>query len=127
MKYLYFLLSVILLSCNNQHQQVTAPVPVIDGEFWRIGEAPDLDSLNGPDADKQHVVDHGFVKDHSGTWHLWACMRGTKVGRLLYEWEGQSLTDGKLWQKKGVVARAEAAWGEQVRDGVEQIQAPYFR
>lgn len=127
MKYLYFLLSVILLSCTNQPRQVTAPVPVIEGEFWRIGEAPDLDSLNGPDSDKQHVVDHGFVKDNNGTWHLWACMRGTKVGRLLYEWEGHSLTDGKLWQKKGVVARAEAAWGEQVRDGVEQIQAPYFR
>ncbi len=127
MKYIYFFIWPVLCFCSGPSRQATAPVPVIDGEFWRIGTAPDLDSLNGPDPGNQHVVDHGFVKDSNNTWHLWACMRGTSVGRLLYEWEGQSLSDRKLWQQKGVVARADASWGEQVRDGVEQIQAPYFR
>ena len=108
------------------HSVGKGPVPSIDGEFWRLAPAPDLDSLNGADPDKQHVVDHGFIKDENGNWQLWACIRGTRIGRLLYGWEGRSLTAGGTWQQKGVVARAEAEWGEQVRNGVEQIQAPYF-
>lgn len=126
MRYLTLLI-IVLVGCKQTPEVPTAPVPVIDGAFWRIGEAPDLDSLNGPDLKKQHVVDHGFVKDVNGKWHLWACMRGTKVSRLLYGWEGESLTDGKLWNQVGVVARALPEWNEQVSEGREQIQAPYFR
>jgi len=100
-------------------------VPTIEGPFWRIGEAPDLDSLNGPDLDRQHVVDHGFIRDNNGKWHLWACIRGTRVGRLLYAWEGNSLSDQNIWNQKGVVARASEAWGEKV-EPAEQMQAPYF-
>ena len=102
------------------------PTPAIDGAFWRIGAAPDLGPLNGEPRSKQHVVDHGFVKDEQGDWHLWACIRGTKVGRLLYEWQGESLTDGQLWEQKGVVARASEEWGEQAEEGNEKMQAPYF-
>ncbi len=127
MKYLLIIFISIFFSCKQDSEQETAPVPVIDGEFWRIGAAPDLDSLNGPDLSRQHVVDHGFVKDNEGKWHLWACIRGTKVSRLLYGWEGESLTDGKLWDQVGVVARASSEWNEQVSNGREQIQAPYFR
>ena len=119
---------VFLYSCGGQSDKETAPVPVIDSDFWRIGDAPDLDSLNGDDLSKQHVVDHGFIKDNNEKWHLWACMRGTKVSRLLYGWEGNSLTDGELWDQVGVVGRAQAAWGEQIADdGRETMQAPYFR
>lgn len=115
-----------LLFCHSLlfAQEAIPHMPVIDGEFWRIGEAPDLDSLNGDPLNKQHVVDHGFVKDKSGTWHLWACMRGTKVGRLLYGWEGKSL-EGELWQQTGIKARASAEWGEKT-ESQEQMQAPYF-
>lgn len=123
---LLILVLTIIMSCTSQQQETEAPIPVIDGEFWRIGAAPDLDSLNGPDAAKQHVVDHGFVKDRNGQWHLWACMRGTKVSRLLYAWEGSSLTDQKLWAQKGVIARAQAEWGEQKNGDRETMQAPYF-
>ena len=100
-------------------------IPMIDGEFWRIGEAPNLDSLNGKDPERQDVVDHGFIKDIKGKWHLWACIRGTKVGRLLYGWEGKSLEGGGLWEQTGIKARAEISWGEKVKPQ-EQIQAPYF-
>lgn len=120
------LILLLLMGCTPQSQDTAAPVPIIDGDFWRIGAAPDLDSLNGPEPSKQHVVDHGFVKDRNGKWHLWACMRGTKVSRLLYAWEGNSLTDGQLWEQKGVIARAQTEWGEQKNGVRETMQAPYF-
>lgn len=125
-RYLILLIAFYSYACTSETHGTTAPVPVIDGDFWRIGAAPDLDSLNGPDPSKQHVVDHGFVKDESGRWHLWACMRGTKVSRLLYAWEGASLTDGVLWEQKGIAARALPEWNEQKEGDREQMQAPYF-
>jgi beta-fructofuranosidase len=107
------------------HAQTPVPhTPVIEGESWRICESPDLDSLNGPDLSKQHVVDHGFIQDATGKWHLWACIRGTRVGRLLYGWEGESLEDGP-WTHTGIKARADTTWGEQ-KGEQESIQAPYF-
>jgi len=77
--------------------------PVIESQWWRICEMPALGELQGPVADRQHIVDHGFVQAEDGTWQLWACMRGTSVGRLLYGWEGRSLVDGP-WKPLGVVA-----------------------
>jgi hypothetical protein len=85
---------------------------------------PDLHELAGPDPERQHVVDHGFVLAENGKWQLWACIRGTAVSRLLYGWEGESLADGP-WEPRGVVARARAEYGEQA-DGSEKIGAPYF-
>ena len=86
---------------------------------------PDLGELNGPDPRKQHIVDHGFIRDAQGRWQLWACLRGVKVGRLLYRWEGLALEEGP-WVQKGIAARADARFGESVKEGVESIQAPYF-
>ncbi len=86
--------------------------------------APDLDSLNGPDPGRQHVVDHGFIQADDGSWQLWACMRGTKVGRIFYGWSGESLT-GPAFSDLGIVARADSSYGEQVLPE-EKIQAPFF-
>ena len=97
--------------------------PVIESVWWRICEAPDLGKLNGPDPNRQHVIDHGFIQAENGEWQLWACMRGTAVGRLLYGWEGKSLEEGP-WEPAGIKARAQAEFGEQVDP--EKIQAPYF-
>ncbi|MCU0917908.1 MAG: hypothetical protein MUC88_25600 [Planctomycetes bacterium] len=72
---------------------------------------PDLGDLRGPETKKQHIVDHSFLRRPDGKWTLWACIRGAGPGRLLYGWEGESLTSGP-WHPLGVVARAEAAWGE---------------
>lgn len=101
-------------------------VPVLSGEPWKICNMPDLGELNGPDPSKQHIVDHGFVQDDYGTWHLWACMRGTAVGRLLYAWEGASLHDIP-WKARGIAARALPEWNERIKkNGEESIQAPHF-
>jgi hypothetical protein len=86
---------------------------------------PDLGELNGPEPQRQHVVDHGFMQTPDGRWQLWACIRGTAVSRLLFGWEGDSLESGP-WAEQGVVARADTRYGEVSRDGVEQIGAPFF-
>jgi hypothetical protein len=116
----------IFLICLNAIAQNSTPqghIPVIDSGWWRICTMPDLDSLNGPDPERQHIVDHGFLQRPDGSWLLWACMRGTAPGRILYGWEGTSLTEGP-WQSIGVVARAQQEWGEKTNP--ETIQAPYF-
>lgn len=116
---------VCFLNALSFAQSPIPHIPVIEEESWRICEAPNLDSLNGEDLSRQHVVDHGFIKNISGKWHLWACIRGTKIGRLLYGWEGESLEDG-LWRPTGIKARADTLWGEQ-KSEQESIQAPYFK
>lgn len=98
--------------------------PVPFGEKRVIAEMPDLGELAGPEARKQHIVDHGFIEGKDGKWTLWACLRGTKPGRILYGWQGDSLLQGP-WQGVGVVARAEAAFGEKTQPA-ETIQAPHF-
>ncbi|MFO7934450.1 MAG: hypothetical protein R6U78_10250 [Bacteroidales bacterium] len=117
---LHLLILTLLSGCSGQR----VPVPVLEGESWRICHAPDPDSLNGPDPSRQHVVDHGFVKDREGTWHLWACIRGTAAGRILYGWRGESLA-GSPFIESGIAARADSSWGEQVVPE-EKIQAPFF-
>ncbi len=98
--------------------------PVVVSDWSRICEMPDLGPLAGPVATKQQVVDHGFVRNSDGRWTLWACVRGTKVGRLLYGWEGDSLERGP-WPPRGIVARAESRFGEKTTPE-ESIQAPFF-
>lgn len=88
-------------------------VPEIVGEAWRICEMPELGALRGPIPENQHVVDHSFLRRPDGTWLLWACIRGTAAGRILYGWEGESLTRGP-WKPIGITAEADAAWGENV-------------
>lgn len=107
-------------ACN----RAKVPVPVLEGDPWRICHAPDLDSLNGPDPARQHVVDHGFIRADDGSWQLWACMRGTRVGRIFYGWTGESLS-GQVFSELGIVTRADSSYGEQVLPE-EKIQAPYF-
>jgi beta-fructofuranosidase len=103
----------------------TKLTPVIDSEWWRICDMPDLGELQCPDPEKQHIVDHGFILAANGKWQMWACIRGTAAGRLLYGWEGASLETGP-WKPLGVTARADSSFGEQVYPE-ESIQAPYFR
>jgi hypothetical protein len=110
-------------------QEKIPRVPVITSDWWRICEMPDLGELNGPDPKKQHVVDHGFIMADNGKWQLWACIRGTAISRLLYRWEGESLEKGP-WPGKGVAARANEKYGEQIRvrddKREETMGAPFF-
>ncbi|MHB0857101.1 MAG: glycoside hydrolase family protein [Anaerolineae bacterium] len=97
--------------------------PAIDGEFWRIGNNPDLGELGDP---AQQIVDHAIFPSDDGRWHLWACVRGTTIGRLLYAWEGENIEQPN-WTPQGVAMRAEASYGESLNDwsGEEWIQAPH--
>jgi hypothetical protein len=72
------------------------------------------------------VVDHAIWQAKDGSWHALACVRGTKVGRVLYEWEGNSL-EQRNWKPLGITMRAERKYGESINDwfGEEWIQAPH--
>lgn len=97
--------------------------PESDGELWHIGNNPDLGELHG---EKQEVVDHATFQSDDGNWHLWACIRGTEVGRILYRWEGESL-EQRDWEPKGIALRVDRSYGESINehDGREWIQAPH--
>jgi len=100
-----------------------AQIPVLEGVPWRIGANPDLGPLQGP---AQEVVDHAIFPSADGRWHLWACIRRTRVGRLLYRWEGPSL-ETPDWEARGVALRVDRGAGESIDDrgGEEWIQAPH--
>jgi hypothetical protein len=124
--FLIFLITIFLYTCN-QKEAGKPPVvikPVITSDWWRICEMPDLNELNGPDLSRQHVVDHGFIQSKEGKWQLWACIRGTAVGRILYGWEGDDLESGP-WKPVGITARADSSFGEKTSPE-ESIQAPFF-
>ena len=99
-------------------------VAQVDAELWRIGNNPDLGELSG--GETQEVVDHAIFQSTDGNWHLWACIRGIQIGRLLYRWEGNTLEQSD-WEPKGVAMRVDRSYGESVnpRGGEEKIQAPH--
>lgn len=120
----YFLITFFALSSIANAQNIKKPaIPVIASDWWTICTMPDLGQLNGSEKEKQHIVDHGFIRDSYGNWQLWACIRGMATGRILYRWEGKNLEKGP-WQSKGVALRADSLWGEQTNP--ERVQAPYF-
>lgn len=127
-----FLLPLLLTfqqSClyeNRPQEDINNQVlkPRIASKWWRVCEMPDLGELTGSDPDKQHIVDHGFIRASNDKWQLWACIRGTAVGRILYRWEGDHLEEGP-WIQKGIAARADASFGERTQPQ-ETIQAPFF-
>lgn len=98
--------------------------PVIASDWWRVCEMPNLGNLRGPDAKRQHIVDHSFIRAPSGHWQLWACIRGTSAGRVIYGWEGETPERGP-WKPRGVQLRARAEFGEHA-EPEEAIGAPFF-
>jgi beta-fructofuranosidase len=111
--------------------------PVLDGDFWLIGPNPaDLDlphlveQVPRPDtpegAPVHECVDHHIFQSADGAWHLWGCIRKTTVGRILYHWEGESLTHGP-WRQTGEILRANHDAGESLDDwrGEEWMQSPF--
>jgi hypothetical protein len=109
---------------SDSSQPLVPRIPAIDSDWWRICEMPDLRELNGPNPERQHVVDHGFIQATNGKWQLWACIRGAAVGRLLYAWEGDDLEHGP-WEPRGIAARAQKRYGESAGKQ-EGIGAPFF-
>jgi hypothetical protein len=100
--------------------------PVLDGDFWTIGPRPDLRGLLPvPDVQAHECVDHHVYQGADGAWHLWGCIRKTSVGRILYHWEGDRLTEAG-WRQTGEIIRADHDAGESLADwrGEEWIQSP---
>jgi len=100
--------------------EIIRRVPRIDGAWWRIASSPDLGELGSPE---QQPVDFGIWRAADGTWQLWSCIRKTREPgktRLLYGWEGPSLTSPD-WRPRGIRMQADPTVGE-TRGG---LQAPY--
>ncbi len=98
--------------------------PALDPSgFWLIGPNPDLGELTGV---RQECVDHHVFPSSDGRWHLWSCIRGTKIGRLLYHWETAHISD-ETWQPTGEWFRADHDAGESLMDwrDEEWLQSPY--
>ena len=111
--------------------------PRIVGDWWLVGPSPDLDPiLEGPLVKKQRYslkdqpekdapVDHHAFRDGEGRWHMWGCVRNTSVGRVLYHWEADDVTQSP-WRSTGEVIRVDHAAGESLKPGDEIIQSPFF-
>lgn len=105
--------------------------PRIDGPWRVIAESPDLSALL-PDKNRDPVRDrepndHHIFRDREGTWHLWACVRETEVGRLLAHWVSPSL-DMAPWAFTGDLIRADRNAGESLVAWRNQefIQSPFI-
>ena len=86
-------------------------MPKLDGKWWTVATSPDLGELT---SENQQPVDFSIWRAADGTWQLWSCVRRTKERgntRLLYRWEGKSLTDPN-WTPMGIAMRADEALGE---------------
>ena len=104
--------------------------PVLNGDFWMIGDNPDLEPILGKKEFENgwipECVDHHIFQAEDGLWHLWGCIRGTQVGRILYHWRSANLTDAH-WEQTGEVIRSDQSYGEDLRRVGKQewIQSPY--
>ncbi len=100
-------------------------IPLLDGEPWHITTPPDLGNLSYEDSIHE-MVDHAIWQSVDGKWHCWSCIRYTRVGRMLYGWEGNSLEQPN-WKPVGITMRADRHYGESLNDwfGEEWIQAPH--
>lgn len=99
-------------------------IPVLDkAGFWLIGPNPNLAELNSVN---QECVDHHVFQSADKKWHLWSCIRGTKVGRVLYHWEASHIWE-ECWQQTGEWIRPLKQYGESIDDwqGEEWIQSPF--
>ncbi len=102
----------------------TPHIPVLGNESWHITGYPDLGDLAY--ANEHEVVDHAIWQSDDLKWHVWACVRGTRAGRLLYGWQSDSL-EKSFWKPVGITMRVDRRYGESINDwgGEEWIQAPF--
>lgn len=113
----------LVLSCVALAASPCAQMPVLSGSSWHVTGNPDLGELG---TDRQEPVDHAIFQSDDGRWHLWSCIRHTKVGRVLNAWESTDLRRSP-WEPMGIAMRAESELGESIEDwgGQEWIQAPF--
>ncbi len=105
--------------------------PVLAGEWNLIGQPPlelnDLPKIDQkPDPRDIEMVDHHIFQDDDGKWHLWGCVRNTPVGRVLYHWDADKITDSP-WRCTKEHIRIDRSYGECENEGTsEQIQSPFI-
>jgi beta-fructofuranosidase len=106
------------------------PKPVLVGDFWMAGLSPDLGHI-APDLQaegepRHECVDHHVFQSADGAWQLWGCIRLTPVGRILYRWEADAITQTP-WRQTDEIMRVDRDAGESLDDwrGEEWIQSPY--
>ncbi len=99
-------------------------IPALDGSPWYITGYADVGDL--AIGNNHEIVDHAIWQSADGKWHCWACVRGTRIGRVLYGWEGDS-PEQSNWKPVGITMRADRTYGESINDwlGEEWIQAPH--
>ena len=130
---LFLTITFFFLACNShapKYHEIKL-VPVIEGEFWQIGPEPDLTPL-GLQPQQSNVQpnqpnDHHIFKAKDNRWHLWACVRGTKVGRIFCHWQANVLTQSP-WTFTDEIIRADNNFGESLVEwkGQEFIQSPFI-
>ncbi len=106
-------------------------IPVIDSRFYSVAPEPDLQPFglqptSTPGVQPNQPNDHTIFQTGDGKWHLWACVRDTKVGRVLVHWLADSITQSP-WKLTGEIHRAKRQAGESMVDWQQQefIQSPY--
>lgn len=110
--------------------EIACAGPTLRGEPWLVAPSPDLSfwGLNPEASDIQpnQVNDHSIFQSADGVWHLWACVRGTAVGRLLCHWESDNFFSSP-WRLTGDFIRPDNSVGESLVDyqGEDFIQSPF--
>lgn len=110
--------------------------PVLNSEYRISGKSPDLTNILPAGNSKlndgfnkiefpNECVDHHIIQGPDGVWHMWGCVRATSVGRILYHWEADSLTQSP-WRETGEIIRVDRSVGESINEDQEWIQSPYF-
>ena len=96
--------------------------PMLDGPFQLLGPNPSFPVAHP----NQQCVDHHVFRSTDGAWHLWGCIRGTSVGRVLYHWEGETPAQVP-WRSTGEYVRSSRGAGESLRDAhfQEWLQSPF--
>jgi hypothetical protein len=109
--------------CYDMGRHDIPRIPVIEGDWWQVGNNPDLGDLT---SEEQEVVDHCFFQASDGKWQLWACIRAVKVGRIFYRWQGDSI-EQRNWTPMGIAMRSDSTYGESQGNGPkdEVLQAPH--
>jgi hypothetical protein len=105
-------------------QEPIPRVPELTGEWIQVADNPALPEIDSPAGE---TVDHGFLRDPDGKWQLWTQLRGVRVGRLFYRWEGGEQLMRPDWKPHGICWRADRTAGESWDTGDQEfIHAPYF-
>lgn len=106
--------------------------PRIISPWTTIAPAPDLTphglqpTHGEPGLEINHPNDHTLFQDDAGHWHLWACVRHTRVGRVLAHWSSPKLLQAP-WKLEPDVIRCDRTAGESRVEWRDQefLQSPF--